>query len=239
MQRDGDAVDLRRAGLAQRTGLRRPAGAEVGVIHQHVKRGRLDLHDIGDGADRGGGFQHPANAVRGLGIDKEPAIRVDLRVQRLALKDKAPQPVIVARPQIGAERLLVRRVKVNGGGQRRAPLGKTGSRRFAIQHGQSLFLLLQLRCHLVLKALELAQKTGKRGLNLLGRSAGHAFPGPSFRLGRLHTHHLVSGVASKGAASAPPTPAAPRRTAPPVRAGPWPPGCRPWPRPAPREASGR
>ncbi len=234
VQRDRDAVDLRRTGLAQRCRLRRPARAEIGMVDEHVKRGRLDLHHIGDGPQRRGRFQHAADAGRGLGIDEEAAIRVDLRVQRLALENKPAQPVIVARAQIGREGLLMRRVEIGGGRKRRASSGD----RFAIQHGQSLFLLLQLRCHLVLKALELAQKPGKRGLHLLGRSAGRAFPGPSLRLGRLHPITSRQGLRRAGLI-APPVSGAPPRKAPPARAGRPPRACRPWPRPAPREASGR
>ena len=49
VQRDRDPVDLRRArSRSARRGLGRPAGADVGMVDQHVEGARLHRHHVGD-----------------------------------------------------------------------------------------------------------------------------------------------------------------------------------------------
>ena len=146
----------------RRRGLGRPAGADVGVVDQHVEGARLHGHHVGDGPDRGRRAQHADDLGRGLRIDQVAAVGGHRGRQRLLLDGQAAQPVVVARAQIGGEGLLVRLLGLGGAGQRRAGQGDG----FAVEHGQTGFLFLELRFDLGLKGVEFAQEPGQGSLDL-------------------------------------------------------------------------
>ncbi len=135
------------------------------MVDQHVKGGGLDVHDIGDAAQRSPPRAAHPDRRGDLRIDQIAAVRGDR--QALAFQRQPAQRVVVAAAQIGREGLLVRRLDLGCGGQgRAAPDGG-----LAVQHGHAVFLCLQFLFDRFAKARQFAHELGHRALHPGGHVA--------------------------------------------------------------------
>ena len=139
------------------------------MIHQHVIRRGLDLDDIGDGAQRGTRRQDRPDPLRCFGIDEIAAITRHGGVHRLAFQHKAAQAVIVTRPQIGGEGLLMRGLCAGACGEVGTSVLGAEVVVLLIKHGQSLFLLLKSVVNVGPKASQIAHESRNGGLQFRGR----------------------------------------------------------------------
>ena len=184
VQRDRDAVDLRRAGLGLRPGLGRPAGADVGMVDQHVEGARLHRHHVGDGPDRGRRPQHADDLAR------RHAGRPDSR---------RPPPPRSTAPSPRRSGRAARRRRPTADRRRTPSCAASRSRRPRASGGR--FIAMDLRSSMARrvscswsfalisdwKALNSLEKPGQGGLDLhLRARTRRGSPRPGFAFSFLH-----------------------------------------------------
>ncbi|CUH53455.1 hypothetical protein SHM7688_02909 [Shimia marina] len=183
MQRNGNPLNCGGGGFAPCRCFIRPARLHIRAVNQHIKRARLNRHHIGNSSNAGCAVEHGFDGLRRLRIHQISTIAVHGRRHGLAFQFQPPQPVIFAGTEIGIKGLLM-------GGMVIIARRQLRPRRLnvcAFQHGQSLFLLLQICLHITSKGFETTHECRHCCLHVLNRR--HIFSDPRVALG--FAHHTV------------------------------------------------